>query len=104
MKAYKAWVANSCEDGSTVVFAETAQDAKKIAFYTETCEYAAYIDIRVCRFPAMDAHYHGRNEIDWYDMNDRTALVELGWSCEWPSWECDTCACRKICRFGEGDE
>ncbi len=104
MKAYKAWDSEAAENYSTVVFAHTAQEAKKIAFSTETCEDAKYTDIRVRRFPEMDGHDRGRNEIDWYDMEDRRALVALGWSCLETSWECDTCECKDICDQWEGEE
>ena len=97
MKAYKAWNSVDCDGGSTVVFAETVLDAKKIAAHSETCEDARWIDIRVRRFKEMDVQYRGRDEINWYDMDDRTALVELGWSCYETSWECDTCPCKEKC-------
>lgn len=104
MKAYRAWDSQAVENYSTVVFANTAQEAKKVAFSTETCEDAKYTDIRVRRFPEMDDHDKGRSEIDWYDMEDRRALVALGWSCLEMSWECDTCECKDICDQWEGEE
>lgn len=103
MKAYKAWDNDAAEDYSTVVFANTAKEAKKIAFHSETCEDARFIDIRVQRFPEMDDHDRGRDEIDWYDMEDRKALVALGWACIETSWECDTCECKVACRNWEGE-
>lgn len=104
MKAYKAWDTKSLEDYSTVVFAETAKEAKKIAFATETCEDADYINVRVQRFPQMDEHYRGEPEIDWYNMEDREVLVRLGWRCAETSWDCDTCPCRRICSYWEDEE
>ena len=101
MKAYKAWDSEAAEDCSTVVFAETARQAKVIAFGTETCEGANYTDIRVRRFPEMDGLDRGRSEIDWYDAEDRQALVTLGWSCLETSWECDTCGCKALCNQWE---
>ncbi len=104
MKAYKAWDAKSIDEYSTVVFAETAQKAKIIAMTTEACEDAEYIDIRVHRFPEMDGRYHGKSEIDWCDMEDRKALVALGWMCFDLSEECDTCPCKPDCgRWEEED-
>lgn len=103
MKAYRAWDNDSAENCSTVVFAENVPSAKKIASMTDTCEDAAYINIRVHRFPEMDKHYRGRNEIDWYDMEDRKALLLLGWSCLETSWECDTCELKAICPQWEND-
>ncbi len=104
MKAYQAWDAGSCENCSTVVFAETAQAAKVIAQRTETCEDAAYTDIRVKRLPEMDGHDRGRSEIEWYDPEDRKALVALGWACLETSWECDTCPERSACSHWAGEE
>ncbi len=103
MKAYKAWDYKA-DDYSTVVFANTAKEAKKIAFHTETLENAEFPDVRVRRFPDMDNHDRGRDEIDWYDPEDRNALVALGWACSDTSYECDTCECRKICRYFEDEE
>lgn len=103
MKAYKAWDAGSDENCSTVVFAETAKAAKSVAFSSEVCEDAEYIDVRVQRFPEMDAHYRGRSEIDWYDPQDRKALVALGWACYETSWECDTCPAKGNCWRWEGE-
>ncbi len=104
MKAYQAWDAGSCENFSTVVFAETAQAAKNVARNTEVCEYAAYTDIRVKRLPEMDGHDRGRSEIDWWDMEDRKALVALGWACSDTSWECDTCPEKDACSHWEDAE
>lgn len=101
MKAYKVWDANNFEGCSTVVFAETARAAKVIAMSTEACVDAEYIDIRVQRFPQMDEHYRGRNEIVWDDPEDRHALVSLGWSCLETSWECDTCPEKAVCSHWE---
>lgn len=102
MKAYQAWTLADCEGYSTVVFANNAREAKKIAFYTETCEDSAWTEIRVLRFPEMDAHYRGRNEIDWDNAEDRRALVSLGWHCVEPcEWECEHCSAKDICAYWE---
>lgn len=103
MKAYKAWDNGAVELYSTVVFAESAKEAKKIAFTTDVCENAEYIDVRVLRLPEMDKHYRGRSEINWDDEEGRRALVELGWRCFETSWECDTCKCRDICLTWESE-
>ncbi len=97
MKAYQAWDAKIVENFSTVVFAETAQAAKRAAMSTACCEFAEYIDIRVRRLPEMDGHDRGRSEIDWYDPEDRKALVALGWACLETSEECDTCLEKGAC-------
>ena len=98
MKAYKAWDEYSYEGYSTVVFAENATKAKAIALYSEACEGARYVDIRVRRLPEMDKHYRGSNEADWCCPEDRRALVALGWYCLEPeSWECRSCPAKDIC-------
>lgn len=99
MKAYKAWdAATDC--GSTVVFAENLREAKKIAFTTEVCEDAAWTDVRVKRYPEMDQHYRGNRVIDWYDPEDRRALVALGWRCYDPvENECAACPAFDICDY-----
>lgn len=112
MKAYKAWDA-TVDSGSTVVFAENLKAAKKIAACTEVCEDSEWIDIRVKRYPEMDQHYRGNPEIDWYDPEDRQALVALGWTCYEPlDDECEACPAFDICNFthwrreeeGHGDQ
>lgn len=98
MKAYKAWDEYNSEGYSTVVFAENASKAKAIAFSSEACEDARFIDIRVHRLPEMDQQYRGLSEIDWHNPEDRRALVTLGWSClEAESWECRSCPANDIC-------
>lgn len=105
LKAYKAWDAHSIEPYQTVVFAENEREARRIAYTTDTCEDADYINIRVKRCPQMDEHYRGKAEIDWYDMEDRKALVALGWRCLDTSEECDTCPVKELCcRWEETDD
>lgn len=104
MKAYKAWDDRNLEPCSTVVFAENVRAAKKIARSTDACEDADYINVRVLRFPEMDRHYRGKTEIDWYDMEDRKALVSLGWMCLEISEECDTCPVKTFCQRWEDQD
>ena len=104
MKAYQVWDTMSVENCSTVVFAENGKEAKKIARSTEVCEDADYINIRVKRFPEMDKHYRGHVEVDWYDMEDRQALVRLGWMCLDTGEECDTWPVREFCGHWEGED
>lgn len=100
MKAYKAYDKYNYEGYSTVVFAENAAKAKVIAFHSEACEDAQFIDIRVHRLPEMDKHYRGLDEVDWYCPKDRRALVALGWYCLDPeSWECNGCPANDICEY-----
>lgn len=99
-KAYRACEKDS--DYATIVFAESATQAKTIALSCESCEDAQYIDIRVQRMPGADKLYKGFSEIDWYDSEIRIALVrDFGWACLEPSWECDTCPAKQYCRWHE---
>ena len=82
MKAYLAWDNAAYENYETIVFAENAKEAKKIAITCEVCENADYIQVRVKRLPEADKLYKGRVEIDWWDEETRLALAkELGWAC-----------------------
>ena len=102
MKAYMAWDTENDDGASTIVFAETAREAKKIAMWAEACEDAEYINIRVKREPLADSLYKGAHEIDWYDMQTRLVLVkELGWACFETSLGCDDCEAKKWCRHWE---
>lgn len=97
MKAWKVW--DEYGDGSsTVVFAETSGKAKSQARYTDVCEDTDWINIRVNRFRDMDAEYRGKAEMDWYDEQDRLALVKAGWSClDMEVDECAECVAKDAC-------
>ena len=82
---------------ASVVFAETAGKARAAAMHTDACEDVPLVDISVRRIPALDSEYRGHIEMDWYDDQDRRALVKEGWHCEDTSWECDGCLCKDIC-------
>ena len=100
MKAYKAWVYYG--EVISVVFAETRNQAKVSALSCDCCEDAKYTDIRVHRMEALDHLYKGKSEMDWYDDETRLLLVrDFGWSCIEPSWECDSCNCKKYCSWHE---
>ena len=104
MKAYLAWDNAAYENYETIVFAENAKEAKKIAITCEVCENADYIQVRVKRLPEADKLYKGRGEIDWWDEETRLALAkELGWACLETSSDCDTCTAKEYCRNWEED-
>lgn len=65
------------------MFAETRGKAHDIARSTDCCEDAEWCDIRVTRIPEMDKMWKpGKKEMDWYNAEDRVALVkECGWFC-----------------------
>ena len=98
----KAWTVSddaSYERGCTVVFAETRGKAHELALHTDCCEDAEWNDIRVRRNPAMDKMYRGRTEMDWYEPEDRIALVkECGWYCIDVDREyCEECPAAQWC-------
>ena len=101
-KAYKAYLANDWEVGSTVVFAKSAREAKKTAWSCETfCNWDyEYIDIRVRRCKELDSAYHGKIEMEWDDPEDRLAMVKAGWTCfedYFDPDDCKDCSGREFC-------
>ncbi len=102
MKAYKAYLANYWEAGSTVVFAKSAREAKKAAWMCESFynwDYE-YIDVRVRRLKGLDSAYRGKREMDWDDPEDRLALVKAGWTCFEDFFDpddCKECSGREFC-------
>lgn len=101
-KAYKVFDDASCENFSTIVFADNRNEAKALALRTDVCEDARYIDVRAQRLPEADCLYKGSFEIDWYDEDTRLALVrDFGWSCFEPSFECAECPAKQYCSWNE---
>ena len=98
----KAWIVRDANyEYSTVVFANTRNEAKKVAMYTDVCEDMEYIQIKPHRFKEADYMYRGLPEMDWYDAVDRTFLVNRGWSCIEPEPdECHDCPAQRNCEKG----
>lgn len=100
---YKAYCARSKKYGdccSTVVFAESRGKAKSIAMSTEACEDVDFLNLEVYRLPHMDKYYKpGKAEMDWYDPEDRIALVkDASFHCEYIELsECEQCPAREYC-------
>ena len=98
----KAWTVSDksyYEGGCTVVFAETRGKAHALAMNTDCCEYADWNDVHVVRNPAMDKMYRGKDEMDWYEPEDRIVLVkECGWYCSDVDREyCEGCPAAEWC-------
>ena len=94
MKAYYA--SADYLDYATVVFAETRGKAKALALHTDAFEDSEYTDVRVSRRPALDRYYRGLPEMDWFNADDRIAMVrEAGFVCSWelPAYELDCWLC-----------
>ena len=92
---------------STVVFAETRGKAKVIAQHTDACEDLDFVDIRAVRRPALDVFYKGKSEMDWFDEEDRMAMVRYGnYECSYEidkdDLECDSCFAKEWCGRYEG--
>ena len=110
----KAWIVrDEYDEYSTVVFAETRNQARLEAQVTDCCGDMAYLDIHPRRFKEADSMYRGKREMDWYDPEDRKFLVGYGWSCVEPDYsECPECPASDLCdkykdyarEIGEEDE
>lgn len=102
----KAWlVRNKDADycGAEVVFAETRGKARSVAMATDCCSESRFTDIEVYREPIADKYYQeGKWHLDWYNPNDRLALVkDCGFSCD-PEYfdleECERyCSAKEYC-------
>lgn len=98
MRAYKVY-AIDC-NYSVVCFAETPSKAKSYAFrFLDDLEGYDYTELRARRIKRLDKYYkQDKKSLDWYKDEDRLALVKVGgYTCEEPSFECDTCIARKYC-------
>lgn len=105
MTTMKAWqVRGKDEDcGSYIVFADTRNEARKKAQFTQACENDKYIDIIAKRLPMLDdmEDYKPKSN-PWLNDEIRTILVrDYGWSCLEPVYaDCETCCVREYCRWG----
>lgn len=97
----KAWlVREKYGEYATVVFAETRGKARAEAQATDACEDADFCDIEVTRKPNMDKYYkEGKREMDWYDDDDRIALVkECDFYCvDMDMDNCEDCPAKEYC-------
>lgn len=102
MKAWRVTDRECACGSSTIVFAETRNKAKAIAQYSDSFEGCdlRYVDFRATRAPALDKYYHGNKEMDWFDTNDRIAMVkEAGFVCSYEferaDLECESCPAKQ---------
>lgn len=101
----KAWYCRNRDgqtDYSTIVFAESRGKAKAIAQYTDACEDTPFTEIECVRAKTMDKYYRGLSEMDWYNSQDRIALVkDAGFRCSYElsqiELECDDCPAKEWC-------
>lgn len=100
MKAY--YCHNEIDFCAAVVFAESAGKARYYAM-THDClgDGLEFMDITVRRAPSLDQFCNGRREMDWFDSEDRIALVKYGgFTCDedyFDPEECKRCAASEDC-------
>lgn len=103
MKAYSVSDRDGSEGGSIIVFAETAGKAKAYAVRQDDfCDYG-FTGLRAIRRPMLDKYHKGRTEMDWFDPNDRIAMVryanyECSGEVSFADCDCENCPAKKWCR------
>lgn len=97
MKAYKISDLKGYADYSTVVFAETSGKAKAIAITTDAFNDYEFTEISAIRVPQLDKYYRGLDEMDWYDDDDRIAMVKDGNFHCFADSECPNCPAKEYC-------
>lgn len=112
MKAYIASDRNQETGYSTVIFSETAGQAKAYSAHSDMFEEYGFTEMRVRRCKELDSFYKGKPEMDWMNDDDRVAMVryaDFECSCEvWhPECENGECPAQQWCgryeRMKEGD-
>ena len=76
----KAWIVSDYggnSEYSAVIFAETRGKAIRYAldYCDGTFDSFEWTEMRAVRVPALDEFYRGKPEMDWFDMDDRVAMV-----------------------------
>ena len=98
-----------------LVYAASASKARYIAYgFCDDVFDGAYYNFKdfldcttVRREKDMDGFYRGKDILDWYDSEDRIALVKtLGWhcfdyGCNAEDYGCRNCAALQYCDFGK---
>ena len=87
---------------STVIFAETRGKAVCFACATEEFEDYSFTELRANRCKEMDKFYNGRNMMDWYNPDDRVAMVRYAFfQCSYElstgELECGDCPAKQWC-------
>ena len=103
MAECKAWIVQEKgEFEASVVFAETRGKAKSMALHTDACEDADFMSIEVRRLKEADKYYKpGKRELDWFNTEDRIAMVkDCGFTCipaAHCAEECADCPAKAYC-------
>ena len=99
----KAWICDTdYSEGSSIVFADTRNEAKKLAQSTQACEDAEWIDIRCVRCKEIDGMEDCEpKDNPWLNNDIKLILVkERDWACIEPIGEnCDKCCAKQYCHY-----
>ncbi len=99
----KAWIVREKDEfEAAVVFAETRGKAKTLALSTEACESSDFMSVEVRRAKEADKYYKpGKRELDWFNPDDRIAMVkDCGFTCipdAHCAEECADCPAKDFC-------
>ena len=103
MKAYSVSDKN-CDECTYIVFAESR--GKAISYALQYCDDAfgdyTFTEMWARRAPRLDQYYSGKSELDWFDMDDRVAMVrDAGFYCSYEVdvtiEECEKCDAHEWC-------
>ena len=103
IKAYRICDREYIEPYVMIVFAESRGKAISYALGTDEFPYYDYdfTQLRATRAKWADKHYRGKHEMDWYNPQDRIAMVkEGGFICDDDSFdpdECKECCAHELC-------
>lgn len=94
----KAWLYQSYDGESHVVFAETRNKARAYINDQDYADVDDYIDISVRRWKEADKFYDGKSEMDWCNPRHRHFLCEHGWVCiNEVGDDCSVCSANEVC-------
>ena len=102
MKAYDVSDRDGVLGYSIVVFAETRGKAIAYAHYKDDfCDFR-WTEMSALRKPELDKYYNGKTEMDWYNMEDRIAMVkDANFQCSYEVditlEECESCPAHEWC-------
>ena len=99
----KGWIVSTeNSEGSAIVFANTRNEEKLEALYTDKSSDERYIDLRAHRVPEIDGMENCEPKDNyWLNHEIRMILVkEYDWSCVEPVLEdCDSCVAKNYCHY-----
>ena len=103
MKAYIIHDRDYVAEYSLIVFAESRGKAISYALGTDEFPYGDYdfTQLSARRAKWADKYYHGSREMDWYNPEERLAMVrDGGYVCDDDSFDpddCERCSAKDIC-------